>query len=115
MAVTTGFVAALLLAASSHAQIVSNSEAYYPSPWVKEGSDWDDAIAKARSFAAGLTLVEKVNLTTGVGWETDRCVGNTGAVPRLGFRAFCLQDGPIGVRYSMLFEPPLGHLRHSCC
>jgi hypothetical protein len=27
-------------------------------------------------------------------------VGVTGSVPRLGFRGFCLQDGPLGIRYS---------------
>jgi len=45
-----------------------------------------------------LTLEEKVNLTTGTGWELDRCVGQTGSIPRLGFRAMCLQDSPVGVR-----------------
>ena len=72
----------------------------FPSPWVTGGPGWDDAYAKAKAFVAQLTLVEKVNLTSGVGWESDRCVGNTGSVPRLGFAAFCLEDGPIGVRYS---------------
>lgn len=31
-------------------------------------------------------------------WELDRCVGQTGSIPRLGFRAMCLQDSPVGVR-----------------
>lgn len=60
--------------------------------------DWADAYTKARSFVSQLTLEEKVNLTTGTGWETDKCVGQTGAIPRLGFRAMCLQDSPTGVR-----------------
>jgi len=29
-----------------------------------------------------------------------RSVGVTGSVPRLGFRGFCLQDGPLGIRYT---------------
>lgn len=45
-----------------------------------------------------LTLEEKVNLTTGTGWELDHCVGQTGSIPRFGFRALCLQDSPLGVR-----------------
>lgn len=73
----------------------------FPSPWA-DGKDpeWAEAYAKARAFVANLTLVEKVNLTTGTGWEADRCIGMTGSVPRLGFRGFCLQDGPLGVRYT---------------
>jgi beta-glucosidase len=27
-----------------------------------------------------MTLVEKVNVTTGVGWEMGLCVGNTGTI-----------------------------------
>jgi len=34
----------------------------------------------------------------GYRWELDRCVGQTGAIPRLGLRALCLQDSPTGVR-----------------
>lgn len=47
-----------------------------------------------------MTILEKVNLTTGVGWEGEACVGNTGSVPRLGIRALCLQDSPLGVRFA---------------
>lgn len=36
-------------------------------------------------------------MTTGAG-TNGRCVGNTGAVTRLGFPGICLQDGPLGVR-----------------
>ncbi|KAK7706712.1 hypothetical protein SLS64_007543 [Diaporthe eres] len=70
----------------------------YPSPWGEGLGDWADAYTKARSLVSQLTLEEKVNLSTGTGWETDKCVGQTGAIPRLGFRALCLQDSPTGVR-----------------
>ncbi|CZR50167.1 probable beta-glucosidase [Phialocephala subalpina] len=40
----------------------------------------------------------KVNITTGVGWEGESCVGNTGSIPRLNFPGLCLQDSPLGVR-----------------
>ncbi|KAK4150111.1 beta-glucosidase [Chaetomidium leptoderma] len=77
----------------------------FPSPWttVANISDpaWTAAYAKAVEFVSGLTLTEKVNLTTGTGWEADRCIGNTGGLPRLGFRGFCLMDGPLGVRNSI--------------
>lgn len=45
-------------------------------------------------------MLEKVNLTTGVGWEGEKCVGNTGSIPRLGFKSLCLQDSPLGVRFA---------------
>lgn len=60
--------------------------------------DWGDAYKKAQDFVSQLSLAEKVNLTTGTGWEQELCVGQTGGVPRLGFRGFCLQDSPTGVR-----------------
>ncbi|KAH7135675.1 beta-glucosidase-like protein [Dendryphion nanum] len=61
---------------------------------------WDQAYAKAQAFVRQMTLLEKVNLTTGVGWEGEACVGNTGSLPRLGFPSLCLQDSPLGVRFA---------------
>lgn len=65
-----------------------------------------------------MTLLEKVNITTGVGWSMGLCVGNTG-MPFLcllyanfilmdcvgpaidsGFPSLCLQDGPLGIRFA---------------
>lgn len=74
---------------------------FFPSPWSSGGPDgWDEAYARAREFVSKLTLPEKVNLTTGTGNQADLCTGNTGGIPRLGLRHLCLQDGPVGVRYS---------------
>jgi len=42
-----------------------------------------------------MTVEEKVNITHG--WP-GMCVGNSGAVPRLGVPALCLSDAPDGVR-----------------
>lgn len=63
------------LADTNYAQLQSRDEqtAYsppvYPSPWMKEGVDgWADAYAKAKEFVSKLTLMEKVNLTTGIGY-----------------------------------------------
>ncbi|KAK0389029.1 hypothetical protein NLU13_2605 [Sarocladium strictum] len=72
----------------------------YPSPWMDpEANGWQEAYAKARDFVSQLTLPEKVNLTTGVGWMGERCVGNVGSIPRMGLRGLCMQDGPLGIRF----------------
>lgn len=47
-----------------------------------------------------MTILEKVNLTTGTGWGSGPCVGNTGSVPRLNIPSLCLQDGPNGIRFT---------------
>ena len=62
--------------------------------------DWADAITKAKAFVSQLTLLEKVNLTTGTGWQSEACVGNVGAIPRLGFDSLCMQDSPLGIRFA---------------
>jgi hypothetical protein len=78
----------------------------YPSPWARDDPDgWTDAYAKAVQFVSQLTLLEKVNLTTGVGWEGGDCVGNTGSIPRINFPGLCLQDSPLGVRDSKFSLP----------
>lgn len=89
----------LSLAAGGSAQ-QATFEPSYPSPWGAGGPGWDEAYAKAREFVRQLNLLEKVNLTTGTGNQADLCTGNTGSIPRLNFRHLCLQDGPVGVRYS---------------
>ena len=73
-----------------------------PSPVPTYGRSWADAYDKAVEFVSQLTLLEKVNITTGVGWEGGPCVGNSGSVPRLNFAGFCNQDSPLGVRDSTL-------------
>lgn len=88
----------LPLQSTSHAEPLAYSPPKYPSPWTEGLGDWDAAYKQATAFVSQLTLTEKVNLTTGVGWEGDLCVGNTGGIPRLGFEGFCNQDSPLGVR-----------------
>lgn len=41
------------------------SPPFYPSPWGEGLGDWAAAYTQARAFVSGLTLTEKVNLTTG--------------------------------------------------
>ncbi|KAI0023941.1 glycoside hydrolase family 3 protein [Xylariomycetidae sp. FL0641] len=89
-----------LLPLLSHAQALPE---YFPSPWAVGGPDgWDDAYARAVDFVRNLTLLEKVNLTTGTGNQAERCTGTTGSVPSKGLRGLCLQDGPVGIRYTDL-------------
>jgi beta-glucosidase len=47
-----------------------------------------------------MTLIEKVNITTGTGWQMGMCVGNTGPAALVGFPSLCLQDGPLGIRFA---------------
>jgi beta-glucosidase-like glycosyl hydrolase len=76
------------------------SPAWYPSPLGGANKEWEDAYKKAALLIKKMTLVEKVNMTTGTGWSMSMCVGNTGPVPRLGFPSLCLQDGPLGLRFA---------------
>lgn len=76
------------------------SPPFYPTPYGSRTSDakWQDAYKKAISLVSQMNLAEKVNLTSGVGWEMGRCVGNSGPVPRFNITSLCYQDGPLGVR-----------------
>ncbi|KAH8985168.1 beta-glucosidase [Lactarius akahatsu] len=59
-------------------------------------SAWANAYERAKAKVATFTLEQKVNVTTGVGWEGGRCTGNT---PPVGdFPGLCLEDSPLGVR-----------------
>jgi hypothetical protein len=53
--------------AVSGAQSFQTSAPFYPSPWMTGAGDWASAYEQARAFVSRLTLLEKVNLTTGVG------------------------------------------------
>ncbi|KAH8704859.1 beta-glucosidase I [Talaromyces proteolyticus] len=75
----------------------SYSPPYYPSPWTDGSGEWAEAYEKARNFVSELTLLEKINLTTGTGNEQGNCAGETGSIPRLNFSAICFQDSPAGV------------------
>ncbi|KAI0248423.1 beta-glucosidase [Lactifluus subvellereus] len=59
---------------------------------------WAYAHKKAKAKVATFTLEQKVNISTGVGWEGGLCVGNT---PPVGdFPGLCLEDSPLGVRFA---------------
>ncbi|KAK4650012.1 beta-glucosidase [Podospora pseudocomata] len=97
------FLAARAAPADNHAQLIKRDLAYsppvYPSPWMNPEADgWAEAYVKAREFVSQMTLLEKVNLTTGTGWASEQCVGQVGAIPRLGLRSLCMHDAPLGIR-----------------
>ncbi|KAB5590285.1 Beta-glucosidase [Ceratobasidium theobromae] len=74
-----------------------SSNSTWSGPMADGGNAWKSAFTKAKSVVAQMTLEEKVTIVTGIGMDST-CAGNTGAVPRLKIPAFCLQDGPAGVR-----------------
>ena len=78
----------------------ARSPPHYPSPRGGTVSTWKDSYAKASAMVSKMSLVEKVNITTGTGWATNLCVGNTGPATGVGFPMLCLQDGPLGVRFA---------------
>ena len=52
------------------------SPPFYPSPWMNpKALGWEEAYVKAKDFVSQLTLLEKVNLTTGVGYVTTQTPG----------------------------------------
>ncbi|KAE8349450.1 putative beta-glucosidase A [Aspergillus coremiiformis] len=94
-------VAALTAASVVSAQDgLAYSPPFYPSPWAEGQGEWAEAYKRAVDIVSKLTLAEKVNITTGTGWGLERCVGQTGSVPRLNIPSMCLQDSPLGVRFA---------------
>ncbi|KAK6537809.1 hypothetical protein TWF694_010714 [Orbilia ellipsospora] len=76
------------------------SPPWYPSPKGGTVRSWEDSYKKAHQLVSKMTLAEKVNITTGTGWQMDFCVGNTGPAKFVGFPALCYQDGPLGLRFA---------------
>jgi beta-glucosidase len=50
----------------------------------------------ASNVVANMTTDEKITVVRGVGQFNSRCVGNNGAVERLGVKSICMNDGPAG-------------------
>ncbi|KAJ9259718.1 CAZyme family GH3 [Paecilomyces variotii] len=78
----------------------TDSPPWYPSPRGGTVKRWADSYSKAKGLVERMSLVEKVNVTTGTGWEMGLCVGNTGPAEGVRFPSLCLQDGPLGLRFS---------------
>jgi beta-glucosidase-like glycosyl hydrolase len=84
----------------SRGLINGQSPPWYPTPRGGTTSSWRDSYKKAAKLVDRMSLVEKVNITTGTGWAMDLCVGNTAPAVNVGFPGLCLQDGPLGVRFA---------------
>ncbi|KXN89831.1 putative beta-glucosidase L, partial [Leucoagaricus sp. SymC.cos] len=65
-------------------------------------SEWTTAYTKAQAAVTKLSLQDKVNLGTGIGWMKGACVGNTPSISSISFPGLCLEDGPLGVRFADL-------------
>ena len=76
------------------------SPPWYPTPQGGTLELWNQSYVKASKMVRNMSLVEKVNITTGTGWGTNLCVGNTGSASDVGFPMLCLQDGPLGIRFA---------------
>lgn len=75
------------------------SPPWYPTPLGGTLKSWEESYKKAEIMVRKMSLLEKVNVTTGTGWSQDMCVGNTAPARSAGFPALCLQDGPVGIRF----------------
>lgn len=60
---------------------------------------WEESYAKAKLLVDQMSLEQKVNITTGVGWQGGPCVGNSGGITGPDFPELCLQDSPLGMRF----------------
>lgn len=61
---------------------------------------WEEAYVKAKAVVDKMSLEQKVDLTTGMGWEKTLCVGQTYATEDPNLPSLCLQDSPLGVRFA---------------
>ena len=76
------------------------SPPWYPAPLGGTVGSWQSSYEKASALVGNMSLVQKVNVTTGTGWAMNLCVGNTGSANGVGFPMLCLQDGPLGIRFA---------------
>ncbi|KAF9641192.1 putative beta-glucosidase protein [Lasiodiplodia theobromae] len=67
----------------------ATSPPFYPSPWMDGSSGWAEAYAKAQEFVKQMTLLEKVNLTTGISDRHHFFVEDLAAHPSI-----CIPDTP---------------------
>jgi hypothetical protein len=76
------------------------SPPWYPAPPGGTVPQWSESYKKAEALVRKMTLPEKVNITTGTGWQMGLAVGNTGPAVHVGFPALAYQDGPLGLRFA---------------
>jgi hypothetical protein len=76
------------------------SPPWYPTPPGGTVSQWDASYKKAEALVKKMTLLEKVNITTGTGWQMGLAVGNSAPAIHVGFPGLAYQDGPLGLRFA---------------
>ncbi|KAL2157088.1 hypothetical protein VTH06DRAFT_7044 [Thermothelomyces fergusii] len=76
------------------------SPPWYPSPKGGIAKTWAKSYEKASRMVSKMTLAEKVNVTTGTGWQMGLAVGTNGPAVHVGFPQLQLQDGPLGIRFA---------------
>ncbi|EAQ90188.1 hypothetical protein CHGG_06807 [Chaetomium globosum CBS 148.51] len=76
------------------------SPPWYPSPRGGIAKSWAASYDKAAKMVDKMTLAEKVNVTTGTGWQMGLAVGTNGPAVHVGFPQLQLQDGPLGIRFA---------------
>lgn len=80
--------------------VIFSSPITKAAPHAVDVLSWDDAYTKARALVDQMTLDQKAGMVTGMGWSTSNCVGNTYPIQDPYFPSLCLQDGPLGIRFS---------------
>lgn len=63
---------------------------------------WEDAYKKADSLVGQMSTKQKVDIATGMGWQSGGCMGNTFGTEDPYFPSLCLQDSPLGIRFVSL-------------
>ncbi|KAB5517369.1 glycoside hydrolase family 3 protein [Coniochaeta sp. 2T2.1] len=76
------------------------SPPWYPTPKGGASANWAESYRKASAMVSRMTLAEKVNVTTGTGWQMGLAVGMNGPAVHVGFPQLQLQDGPLGIRFA---------------
>lgn len=76
------------------------SPPWYPTPPGGTVAQWSESYKKAEALVEKMTLPEKVNITTGTGWQMGLAVGNSAPAVHVGFPGLAYQDGPLGLRFA---------------
>lgn len=76
------------------------SPPWYPTPPGGTVAQWASSYKKAAEMVKKMSLAEKVNITTGTGWQMGLAVGNSAPAVHVGFPGLAYQDGPLGLRFA---------------
>ncbi|KAL3418798.1 glycoside hydrolase family 3 protein [Phlyctema vagabunda] len=83
-----------------HAPANGQSPPWYPTPAGGTVPSWSESYKKAQKLVQAMSLTEKVNITTGTGWQMGLAVGQTAPAIHVNFPGLALQDGPLGLRFA---------------